>query len=105
MSHGDSVADGYGIKFKRYAAGLSDGLLYNLSDFVQMDMPGDDVAVTVGNTYEWFIDVGVGKSTGAEQAAMWCSLKTFLNFITSHFIPFVENDPAKGIKGLNNFNR
>jgi hypothetical protein len=105
MSHGDSVTDGYGIKFKRYAAGLSDGLLYNLSDFVQMDMPGDDVAVTVGNTYEWFIDVGIGKSAGAEQAAMWCSLKTFFNFITSHFVPFVENDPAKGIKGLNNFNR
>jgi hypothetical protein len=77
MAHSDAVADSDGVEFKRYATGLSDGLLDNLGNFMEVDVAGDYVTVAVGNTDEGFIDVFIGQTAGTEQSPVRGTLKTF----------------------------
>jgi hypothetical protein len=84
MAHSNTVADRNCVELKRRSARLADGIFDSQSNLIEVDMPRHYLTETIGNTDEWFVDVGIAKTAGVEQAAMRRSLKTFFYRITSH---------------------
>jgi hypothetical protein len=89
MPHRNTVANGNRIELERYPARLANRLLDNLGHFVEMDVPGDYFAKTVGDGDKGLIDVGVAYSAGVQQSPVRRPLKTFLYCIACHIrLPF-----------------
>jgi hypothetical protein len=88
MTHSNSIANRYGIKFKSGSTCIPNGLFDNAGDLAQMNMARDYLTEAVGDADEWFVYVLIAKTAGVKQASVRSPLKTFFNCITSHLLPF-----------------
>jgi hypothetical protein len=88
MTHSNSIANRYGIKFKGSSTCIPNGLFDNAGDLVQMNMSRDYLTETVGYTDEWFVYVLMAETAGVKQASVRSPLKAFFNCITSHLLFF-----------------
>jgi hypothetical protein len=84
MAHSDAVADRYGIKFESNPPCLADSFFNNPGNLIKVDMPRHYLAEAVGNADERFVDVGVIKAAGVEQAPVRRPLEPFFYCIASH---------------------
>jgi hypothetical protein len=89
VAHGNPIAYGYRIEFEGGAAGLADGTLDNLRHLIQMNVAGDYFAVAVGNTDEWFVNIGVTETAGVKQAPVRRPLEAFFYRVASHICSFL----------------
>src|SRR5262249_48915017 len=70
VAHGDPVVDADGVEQERDAAGGTHAFLHEVADDLEVDVPGDDVDVTVADRDERLVPVGFGYAGGTEQAAV-----------------------------------
>ncbi len=87
MAHGDPVADGDGVEFKRHAARLTDGRLDDVRDLAQMDVPRYDLAIRIGHPDKGLAQVLTPDSAGVQQGAMGSTLGPALDIVTVHCVP------------------
>jgi hypothetical protein len=55
--HSDTIANSYGIDFKRHSTPTANPLLYRLGDCSQMDVAGDNLAKAIDYSDKWLIPV------------------------------------------------
>ena len=70
MAHGDAVIHADGVELEGNSAGSAHGFLHQPAEFLQVDMPGDDVDVGVDDGNEGLPHVGVGYADRLEQGAV-----------------------------------
>jgi hypothetical protein len=82
MAHGDAVVDADGVEFKGNAARRANGPLDQLAKGLQVNVAWYYVNVGVADGNERFVKIMFSDyAGGAQQAAMWCSLKAELDLI------------------------
>ena len=84
MAHSDTITNRYGIKFKSSSTCIPNGLFDNPGNLVQMNVARYYLTEAIGNTDEWFVNIGIVKTAGVKQASVRSPLETFLNRIASH---------------------
>ncbi len=83
MAHRDAIVDADRVKHEGHAARVPYRLSHHLAERIEMDVPGDDVGVGVGNGYERFVEVRVAADDagGAQKSAMRRPFESLLDHI------------------------
>ena len=84
VSHGDSVVDSNGVELERNSTGSPDGILYNFTEGLQVDMSGNDIRIGIDNSNKGFFEIFFLQPNSAQKGPVWCFFKTFFNSIASH---------------------
>ncbi len=85
MSHGDTVIDADGVKFKRNAACRANGLFDQLAKGLQVNMPRHDVYVGVADGDEGLVKIIFADNSGcAQQSPVRSALEAELDLIRTH---------------------
>jgi hypothetical protein len=85
VPHSNAVADGYSIKFERYATRIADGLLDHPGNFIEVNMTRHNLTEAVGNAYKRLLHIGITQAARTHQAPVRGTLKTLFHHITIHF--------------------
>ena len=86
MAHGDAVVHADGVELERYAAGLANGFLGELAQFVEVHVSGDDFVETVADGDKRFVEIfaGLDLAGGPQEGTVGSAFKPFLDNIASH---------------------
>ena len=82
MTHSNSVADRYRIKFERGSASLANSILNSFRHLIEMNVARNYFAEAVGDADERLVDIAVLKTAGVKQASVRGPLETLFDCIT-----------------------